>query len=363
MDMNAEIKGISGTVAGIGEKVDSYKMQIKSLTDAVAEMQKKSALTGTAGGNVMSPEYKQMLEYIGGRADVPGTKASASGTGAVLNGPNGGYLAVEEYANKVITKMIDENPLLPEIEMFNISANIMGLPVERGIPSASFLGELDKVSDSNLNLTMVNIPVKQMAVKIPLSRVLLRSANIVNVEQYAIERTSKAIAHKMGQVILNGDGVTQPQGILNAKDLKTVKSGAAASVTSDQLFAAVGSIPEEANANAKWFMSRKTFFDIAGVLGKDSNFINMGWGESVPKTLFGYPVVLCGDMPNLAAGSKSILFGDMRAAYKGVQSGPLEFLRDEYTSADQNTVNMRYWTGLGGALVQPEAIIAVKTGA
>lgn len=359
-DIKAEIKSMSELVGSIGQGVKSYNDRISQLTDAVSELQKKSMFGGEKAVGV-TPEMKSMLEYISGTQ--PEFKATAANTGAVLNGPNGGYLAVEEYTKKVFEKMIDDNPLMPEIDMYNISANIAGFPVERDIPEANFIGELDNVSDSKVNIAMVNVPVKLMAVNVPLTRVLLNSSNVVDIETYAINRTSKAISTKMGKVILNGDGVNQPQGILNSKDLTTVKSGSATSVTIDQLFAAVGKIPEEANANAKWFMSRQTFFAIAGIFGKDSSYINMGLGEGVPRSILGYPVVLCADMPALAAGSKSILFGDMHAAYKGVQSGPLEFLRDPYTSSAQSVVNLRYWANFGGALVQPEAIVGIKTGA
>lgn len=363
MTIKEEIKSMSELVGTIGAGVKSYNDRIAQLTDTVSELQKKMLLQGGAGPTGVSAEVKSMMDYFSGKTSDAEYKATAANTGAVLNGPNGGYLAVEEYTRKVITKMVDDNPLIPEIDMYSISANIAGFPVEKDLPEANFVGEIDTVGDSKLSLAMANVPVKQMSVNIPMSRVLLNSSNVVDVEGYAIERTSKAIAHKMGKVILTGDGVNQPQGILNSKDLKTVKSGAAMSVTVDQLFAAAGAIPEEASANAKWYMSRQTFFTLAGVFGKDSSYINMGLGESMPRSIFGYPVVLCGDMPAFASGSKSILFGDMKAAYKGVQSGPLEFLRDPYSSSAQNVVNLRYWANFGGALVQPEAIIGIKTGA
>lgn len=360
-DMIQEIKSINDMAVKMDERLVGYGQRFEKIEGAISDLQ-KSAAYGSVGGATVSPEVKSMIDYMAGRTNEVKAAAAAT-TGAVLNPVNGGYLAVEEYANRVIEKVIDGNPLAQEVEMFNINANILGVPVERELPEATFIGELQAVNPSTPKLGMVNIPVKQLACKVPLTRVLLQSSNVVDVEAYTMNRVSKAISDKLGKVILEGDGVNQPQGILGSKALATVKSGASKGFTEDQLFEAMGKIPEAVDGNAKWFMNKRTFFQIAGIVGKDSNYVHMGLSQGIPRSLFGYPVVLCDSMPAVADGSTSVIFGDMRTAYKAVQAGGLEYFRDPYTDSDQGVVNMRFWTGLGGALVRPEAIVGIKVGA
>lgn len=244
-----------------------------------------------------------------------------------------------------------------------INANIMGIPVEKARPTVTFQGELDAVTSSTAKLGMVHIPVRQASVKVPISRVLIQSSNLVDIESYTAGAVSKAVADKLGEVIIKGDGVNQPSGIINAAGLKTIKSGASTGVTTDALFDIVGALPEAADANAKWVMKKSTFFEIASVFGDDSSYVHMGLGSGVPRSLLGYPVVFCSAMPNLGTDNNvAALFGDMKS-YKAVQTGGLEYLRDQYTDADQGVVNMRYWTNLGGALVQKDGIIGMKVGA
>lgn len=363
-DIIVEMKSVGDLARGIDGKISGFANDLEQVKSAVAEMQIKGAYVGGATPGAVSPEIKSMIEYMSGAVSAPQVKAAtAANTEAVLNPVNGGYMAVTEYANKVVEMMVDSNPLIGEVDMMTIGANVLGLPVEKGRPEVRFLGELDTVEPSTVKMGMVNIPIKQASTAVPLSRVLIQSSNLVDIESYTAGAVSKAFADKMGEVILNGDGVTQPSGILNAKGLKSMKTGASKAVTVDALMDVVGALPEKADPNAKWYMKKSTFFKIASTFGKESNFISMGLGDGVPKSLFGYPVVFCPAMPDTATdGNVCALFGDMKS-YKAVQAGGLEYLRDPYTDSAQGVINMRYWTGLGGALVQTDGIISVKVGA
>lgn len=363
-DMVTEVKSISDLARGMDGKISGFANDLEQVKSAIAEMQIKGAYAGGATPRQVAPEIKSMIDYMSGAISAPQVKAAtAAGTEAILNPVNGGYMAVTEYSNRVVEMMTDADPLLGEVDMMTIGANVLGLPVEKGRPEVKFLGELDATETSTVKLGMVNIPIKQASTAVPLSRVLIQSSNLVDIESYTAGAVSKAFADKMGEVIINGDGVNQPAGILNAKGLKSMKTGASKSVSIDALMDVVGALPEKADANAKWFMKKSTFFKIAGVFGKESNYISMGLGGDMGKTLFGYPVVFCKSMPDVTAdGNVCALFGDMRS-YKAVQAGGLEYLRDPYTDSAQGVVNMRYWTGLGGALVQTDGIISVKVGA
>lgn len=361
-DVITEIKGIGESVKGFDAGLTKIQAEVTDIKGAVADLQRKAAYGVPTSGKQVCEGVKSMIDYMAGRTNEV-KAASAAGTEAVLNPVNGGYLAVEEYAKEVVELMVDGNPLMSEVDFRTIGANILGLPVEKARPTVTFQGELDTTPPSTVKVGMVHIPIKQASTKVPVSRVLIQSSNLVDIESYTAQSVAKSYADKMGEVILTGDGVNQPSGILNAPGLVTIKSGASKGVTTDALFDIVGALPEKADANAKWFMKKSTFFKIANTFGKDSSYVHMGLSQDVPRSLLGYPVVFCSAMPDLATDGKvSALFGDMKS-YKAVQAGGLEYLRDPYTDSDNGIINMRYWTGLGGALVQKEGIIGMKVGA
>lgn len=361
-DILTEVKSVGDMARGINDNLSRFNHDLEEVKNAVAGLQKASLYAPGVKGREVSPEVKSMIDYMVGRTSE--VKAAApSTTQAVLNPANGGYMAVEEYSNKVVELMADSNPLMSEVDLMSIGANVLGIPVEHERPAVTFQGELDTTPASTVKVGMVHIPVKQAATKVPLTRVLVQASNLVDIEQYTAQAVAKAIADKMGEVIIKGDGVAQPSGIINTPGLTTMKSGASKSVTVDALLDVVGNLPEKADPNAKWFMKKSTFFKVASVFGKESTYVHMGLGQDIPRSLFGYPVVFCDAMPDATAdGNIAMLFGDMKA-YKAVQAGGIEYLRDPYTDSDQGVINMRYWTGLGGALVQKKAIIGVKVGA
>ena len=92
---------------------------------------------------------------------------------------------------------------------------------------------------------------------------------------------------------------------------------------------------------------------------------NLIWRESLivgqPATLLGRPVVLDENMPNVAAGSLAIAFGDFRKGYLVNDRLGTRILRDPYTNKPYVTF---YATKrVGGGLLDPRAIRLMKVAA
>ena len=51
-----------------------------------------------------------------------------------------------------------------------------------------------------------------------------------------------------------------------------------------------------------------------------------------PARLMGYPVLICEDMPDIAAGAKAIAFGDFGAGYTIAERPDLRVLRDPFSA-------------------------------
>ena len=337
-----------------------YASSIEEIKSAIADIQKKQNMSiGEVKKVGLREDSKGIIEYFSGKTRE--FKAVAANTTATVAAPTqGGYLAPGIWDDKVSRKMFDETPLVSEIDTINIKAPVVNVAVETALPTANWVGEIDTRASTVPGMGYKPINIRQLVTKVPVSRLLLDTANIENAESYVIDRAGKSMGMAIGNSILNGSGSTQPSGILGDSALPLNKSGKAAALDTANIIDAIGSIPNDADPNAKFFMNRKTWATVIKTFGADSSYVGLGIKEGIGRSFFGYPVVLCGGMPDVAANAVPILFGDMKAAYKGAVVGGTEFLRDECGDATNGVVNLFFYKNFGGALVQPGALVGIK---
>lgn len=373
-----EVKQIDEIAVKVGDLGKKYESGMKSATDRLDGLDgrmdalckkmddMKAMQTAGSAPQSVSEEVKSLIQYMGGvinKGEVK--KANPADTAAVLNPANGGVLAVEDYVRQVQLKMVNRNPVLNEVAHYTTTANILGIPVERGVPDAYFVGELQTATATKPKLGIVNLAVKQLTCRVPMSRVLLADSNLVSAETYAVGRTAEVMGWKEEKSIIAGDGVTQPEGIINNKTVikNAKKTGAASGVTRDALIEALMALPEDTDGNAKWLMSRSTFASVVNALGTNSVDIAYGYTRDIPRMLFGKPVVLCESMPALTQTAKpAIIVGDLRKGYASATNGGMEFLRDDYTGWADGVVYMNMWSQFGGVVVDPDAFVGLIPG-
>lgn len=123
-------------------------------------------------------------------------------------------------------------------------------------------------------------------------------------EAKIVETVARAITVAKEEAIINGDGTSKPKGILK----ETPADGQALDVAAigyDTLVDAEAALPEEYEANAKWFMSKKTFMAFVGMTDKQGQPIarvNYGIGGKPERTLLGREVITTGTyLPSYSA--------------------------------------------------------------
>jgi HK97 family phage major capsid protein len=83
-----------------------------------------------------------------------------------------------------------------------------------------------------------------------------------------------------------------------------------------------------------------------------------GLADGQPDRLIGYPVVEAEDMPDVAANSLSIAFGNFKAGYTIAERNATTILRDPYTNKPY--VHFYATKRVGGQVVNSEAIKLLK---
>lgn len=85
-----------------------------------------------------------------------------------------------------------------------------------------------------------------------------------------------------------------------------------------------------------------------------------GLADGTPNTILGQPYVEVPDMPDVAADTYPIIFGDLRRGYTIVDRISLSILRDPFTQATNGNIRFIARRRVGGQVVLAEALRKLK---
>ena len=195
-----------------------------------------------------------------------------------------------------------------------------------------------------------------------------------DVEEWLAGEIAQEFARAEGAAFVGGSGVNRPKGFLtyptsangdSARAFGTVQHLATGSATDlgtgvpERLLDLVHALRSPYRQGACFVMNAATVARIRKLKTGDGAFL---WQPSMvagqPATLLGYPVVEAEDMPDVAANTLPIAFGNFRAAYLVAERAETAILRDPYTN--KPFVGFYATKRVGGALVNSEAVKLVK---
>jgi HK97 family phage major capsid protein len=196
-----------------------------------------------------------------------------------------------------------------------------------------------------------------------------------DVETWLAGEIAAEFARAEGAAFVNGDGTSKPKGFLAAPNAATadgarafgtlqfietgVDGGFPASDPQDILIDLVQALRSPYRQGAAFVMNSATAARVRKFKTTDGAFIwQPGLVAGQPETLLGYPVVEAEDMPDVAAGSLSIAFGNFKAGYLIAERGETQILRDPYTN--KPFVHFYATRRVGGQLMNSEAIKLLK---
>jgi HK97 family phage major capsid protein len=196
-----------------------------------------------------------------------------------------------------------------------------------------------------------------------------------DVEAWLADEIATQFAKAEGTAFVNGDGVDKPKGFLTYTiaatgdatrsfgQLQYVPVGAAsdfpATNPQDKLLDLVHALRAPYRQGAVWVMNSATLAKIRKFKTSDGAFVRQpGLVTGQPDTLLGYPVVESEDMPDIAANTTPIAFGNFKAGYLVAERSETNILRDPYSNKPY--VNFYATKRIGGAVSNSEAIKLLK---
>jgi HK97 family phage major capsid protein len=195
---------------------------------------------------------------------------------------------------------------------------------------------------------------------------------VFDVESWLANEIATEFARAEGMAFVRGTGTNQPLGFLSSPTattsdatrpvgtLQTIGTGVAgafpATNPQDKLVDLVHSLRQPYRQGAVFVMNSATAAIVRKMKTADGAFIwQPGLVAGQPATLLGYPVVEAEDMPDVAANSLSIAFGNFKAGYIITERAETSILRDPYS---KKPYVYFYATLLLDLLVQPAAAAA-----
>ena len=358
-------------VARIDRALESQQRLLEELTLA----QQRPALGGSVKQAPQSRERKAAFDRYVRKGDAQGLDTLELKALSAGSNPDGGYtvpLEIESTIDRVLTKA---SPIRAIATVRAIGGNVYRKPITTSGAVTGWVGETDAISQTATpTLAAIDFPAMELYAMPAATQILLDDSQ-VDIEQWLADEVQLVFAEQEGIAFVTGDGTNKPKGFLSYTTVADaswawgsigyVASGAAGAFAStnpaDALLDLAYAPKQAYRANANWVMNRKTESAVRKFKDTTGNYIwQPGASAGQPATLFGYPVTESEAMPDIAANTYSIAFGDFARGYLVVDRVGIRVLRDPYSA---KPYVLFYTTKrVGGGVQNYEAIKLLKFG-
>ena len=219
-------------------------------TSVVEEPEERSSL------GIDSPEYRTAFLKSIRDLELSDVEKRAMTTAA----GSAGAAVPTTTANKIIEKAKEFAPILKEIDLMHIKGNVT-IPAEGTTIEAKIHAEGAEITPDEDKLGSVTLAGFEVTKLVTISK-SVDTMSIDAFENWLTNKIGRAVAEKCSRLIFYGKGTNEAQGIdaITWNDTNSVTVAKTANLTEANVMAAVGLLNGGYDAEAKWYMSKKTFF-------------------------------------------------------------------------------------------------------
>lgn len=190
--------------------------------------------------------------------------SAASTYGSEGTGADGGFAVPPEWRAEIM-KMVDaEGSLLGMTDQQTVTGNSITFPVDEttahqssGGVQAYWDSEAAAMTQSKPSLKELSIKLNRLTALVPVTDELLEDSSAMS--SYITGKAGEKIAFKINDAILNGTGVGQPLGLMNAPcrvSVAKISSQVAATIHGKNIAAMVARLPASSYAKAVWIANQ-----------------------------------------------------------------------------------------------------------
>lgn len=308
-------------------------------------------------------ERKAFIEFA--RRGVERMEQKAVAALTVSTDSQGGYLAPVAFGAEILKGIVEFSPVRAYAKVTTIAAPEIKLPRKLTGTAATWVGETDDRTQSDMTFEQVTFTPYELATYVDVSRQLLED-NAYNLEGELAADIGEAFGKTEATAFVSGNGTGKPKGLLTAAGIAEVKTGSAGTLGTDPAATIIGmfhTVPSVVAQNGVWLMNRKTLGQLRTLKDGTGRFIMLDpITAGAPITLLGRPIVEMVDMPDVAANAFPIMFGDL-SGYRIIDRIGLSVVRDHLTQATKGTVRFHAFKRVGGDVSHADRFLKLKVAA
>ena len=305
-------------ITDLGKEI--ARLERQEALDAELNRPVNRPLTGKPGGRAdaddgedktgrASDDYrKNFWNAMRSKAPMPAvTNALQVGTDS-----EGGYLVPDEYERTLVEALEEENNFRQMAKVIKTSSGDRKIPVVASKGTASWIDEEGAYPESDDSFGQVSIGAYKLGTMIKVSEELLNDS-VFDLQSYISREFARRIGAKEEEAFFTGDGKGKPLGVLAATGgAETgVTAASATAVTADELMDLYYSLKSPYRKKSVWVLNDSTIKAIRKLKDNNGQYL---WQPSLtagaPDMILGRPIKTSAYMPAIAAGAKTIAFGD-----------------------------------------------------
>jgi HK97 family phage major capsid protein len=325
--------------------------QIARIEDALDQRTLKAGrpqLSGEAGPrSYRGLQHKAAFEGYVRRGDQRTLRDLEEKSLSVSTNSDGGYLVPPETEAAVNRALRNLSPIRAIAGVRQVSGAVFKKPFAVNGIGSGWVGETAvRAQTTTPTLDALTFPTMELYA-MPAATQTLLDDSAVNIDQWIADEVHATFAEQEGAAFVNGDGVAQPKGFLTYPtvaqsawawgSLGTINTGVAGAFPAvnpaDKLVDLVYSVKAGYRANATFVMNRATQSIIRKMKDNTGAYLWAPAGKpGEAPTVLGFSVAESENMPDVAANSLSVAFGDFQRGYLIVDRVGIRVLRDPYSS-------------------------------
>jgi HK97 family phage major capsid protein len=269
----------------------------------------------------------------------------------------GGYLVPDEFERTLVEALEEENIFRTMAKIIQTASGDRKIPVVASKGTASWVDEEGSIPESDDAFGQVSIGAYKLATMIKVSEELLNDS-VFNLESYIAREFARRIGAKEEESFFTGDGTGKPTGIFNATGGAElgVTAASATAITVDEIMDLFYSLKSPYRKNAVFVMNDSTVKAIRKLKDGNGQYL---WQPSIsagqPDTILNRPVKTSAYVPTIAAGAKTIAFGDFGYYWIADRQGR-SFQRLNELYAANGQVGFKATQRVDGKLILSEAV-------
>ena len=352
------------------KELNAVKAANDEMAKRIEAMELKQGRPGKANGQPAEDnEYKDA--FLGGFMRKGNESGLDVKSGQTLVDADGGYAVPDGMDQNILKLLHDQSPMRRLATVMTVGQARYSQLVADGKAIAGWVGEVaPRPETQNPTLAKFNPNFGELYANPAATQTVLDDA-FFNVESWYNEEVAMAFAEQEGTAFVSGDGVDKPMGLIAYPTAATadstrpygtiehVETDLAGTIGADDLISLVYKLKAGYRQGANFMLNGESLTEVRKLKDANGNYL---WQPSLtlgqPSTLLGYAVEEDESLPQVASGALSLVFGDIRRAYKILDVRGIRTLRDPYT----NKPYVHFYTikRVGGGVANTQAVKLLK---